>query len=321
MSRRSEAAAHSEGLETDEIDQQVQAAQAELLSRFAPETAVRRVTWSHGQTQVLELGAGPPLLLVHGGGDGAFVWVPILPALARNHRVLAVDRPGHGLADPFDYRGVDVLEHARVFLRDIVDSLQLPRVDVVANGLGGLWAVAFALGAPDRISRLVLAGAPAGVTREVPLPLRMLGLPLIGPRIGRLFMSNPTRDASRKFWGQLLVVHPERLDDTLLDADVAHTRRNTGSILSLIRLTVGLRGLRPRLVLRDRWQELQVPTLILYGERDAFATPSLREAWDAIAMRNRNLQVNSVPGAGNHLWLDDPEGVVEEMERFLGTDS
>ena len=61
-----------------------------------------------------------------------------------------------------------------------------------------------------------------------------LGLPLIGQRLGRHMFSNATRDGSRKFWGQVLVEHPERLDDLLLDVDVAHTRQNVESMLSLI---------------------------------------------------------------------------------------
>jgi pimeloyl-ACP methyl ester carboxylesterase len=302
-----------------EQDWRLDAAQAALLERFAPDTEVRRVTWSHGRTQILELGTGPPLLLVHGGGDGAFVWAPILPALARSHRVLAVDRPGHGSADTFDYGGVDLLEHASLFLREIVDSLELPVVDIVGNGLGGLWAVAFALDAPDRVSRLVLAGAPAGVTREVPVTLRLLGLPIVGRRIGRLLMSDPTREGSRRFWGQLLVTHPERVDDALLDADIAHTRRNLGSILSLIGCTVGVRGLRRRLILGERWQALQMPTLIVCGEADAFATPRMRDAWDDMSVRNPNIRILSVPGAGNHLWVEDPERVADELQRFLAT--
>ena len=144
-----------------ERDRQLEAAQAVLLAELAPDTRVRRVRWSQGETQVLELGTGAPLLLVHGGLSGASGWVPILPKLARNRRVFAVDLPGHGLSDPFDYTGVDLLELATTFLRDILDALELRTVDLVANSMGGLFSVVFSLESPERASRLVLVGAPA----------------------------------------------------------------------------------------------------------------------------------------------------------------
>jgi pimeloyl-ACP methyl ester carboxylesterase len=131
-----------------ELDRELEQAQAALLVRFAPETRVRRIRWSEGETQVFEVGSGAPLLYVHGGLGGAYEVVPILGALAKNHRVLAVDRPDHGLADPFDYQGVDLLDHGRTFLRDVVDGLELPSVDVVANSMGALLSVAFATDAP-----------------------------------------------------------------------------------------------------------------------------------------------------------------------------
>src|SRR5215510_13953321 len=107
-----------------ELDRELMKAQTALLARFAPNARVRRIRWSQGETQLFELGTGAPLLYVHGGLGGAFEVVPILEALAENHRVLAVDRPGHGLADPFDYRGVDLLEHARTFLGDVLDAVE-----------------------------------------------------------------------------------------------------------------------------------------------------------------------------------------------------
>jgi pimeloyl-ACP methyl ester carboxylesterase len=301
-----------------ELDRELEQAQAALLARYAPDTRVRRVRWSQGETQLLELGAGPPLVLVHGGGDGAFEWVPVLAALARNRRVLAVDRPGHGLADPFDYRGVDLLEHARTFLRDILDALDLPTADIAANSIGGLWAAAFALDTPHRVSRLVLVGAPVGVARDAPLLLRLMSLPLIGRPLGRLLMRNPTREGNRKFWRQFQVAHPERLEDVFLDLDVAHTRRNLDSILSLIRC-VG-RGLRGgHLVLGDRWQTLKVPTLYLGGERDVFVRPKFEKALQAIADGNPKVRLVRIPDAGHLPWLDNPERVVAEIERFLAT--
>jgi pimeloyl-ACP methyl ester carboxylesterase len=299
-----------------ELDGNLVEAQAALLARYAPDARVRRIRWSQGETQLFELGTGAPLLYVHGGLGGAFEVVPILEALAENHRVLAVDRPGHGLADPFDYSDVDLLEHARTFLGDVLDAAGQPTVDVVANSMGALWSAAFAIDAPSRVSRLVLVGAPFGLRRRPPLLMLPFGLPLIGPRLGRHVFSNATRDGNRKFWRQLMVEHPERLDDLLLDVDVAHTRRNVESMLSLIGCIADWRrlGYRRELTLRGRWQALTTPTVLVWPEHDAFG--SLDDA-EAIVTTNPNLRLVRIAGVGHIPWIDDPERVVAEIERFL----
>jgi pimeloyl-ACP methyl ester carboxylesterase len=269
-------------VETD-LDRDLEKALAALLAGLAPEARVQRIRWSQGETQVVELGSGSPLLYVHGGLGGAYELVPILAALAEGHRVLAVDRPGHGLADPFDYRDVDLLE------------------------------------CPSRVSRLLLVGAPFGIMRSPPRLMLPLGFPLIGPRLGRYLFSNATQAASRKFWGQVMVDHPERLDDRLLDVDVAHTRRNAESMLSLIACIADWRrlGYRRELILGERWQALTVPTLLLWPEHDAFGSP---EAGEALVATNPNLRLVRLPAAGHLPWIDDPDNVVAEMERFLATE-
>ena len=106
--------------------------------------------------------------------------------------------------------------------------------------------------------------------------------------------ANATRDGSRKFWGQVLVKDPERVDDLLLDVDVANMRQNVESMLSLIRC-VG-RGIRGgQLVLGDRWQTLKVPTLFLGGERDIFARPKFETALQVIADGNANVRLLAHP--------------------------
>lgn len=292
-------------------------AQGALLARYAPTAVVRRIAWSGGETQAIELGAGEPLLLIHGGGDGAYEWVPILDALSRQRRVIAIDRPGHGLADPFDYRGVDLLEHARAFLMEVMDSLELESSAVLANSMGGLWAASFALAEPARVSRLVIAGVPPGLTREAPLPLRMMGLPLVGRSIGRIAMRNPSREGNRKFWGQLLVVHPERLADEFLDVDVAHTRRNVDSVLGVVRLAVGPRGVRHGVLLGDGWHGFAAPTLFLTGEHDGFVTPRIAEALARAAASNPLVESRLLPDAGHVPWLDQPESFARVLVDFL----
>jgi pimeloyl-ACP methyl ester carboxylesterase len=302
-----------------DLDRELENALAALLAGFAPEARVRRIRWSQGETQVVELGSGSPLLYVHGGLGGAYELVPILAALAEGHRVLAVDRPGHGLADPFDYRNVDLLDHGRTFLRDVVDGLGLPAVDVVANSLGALLSVAFALDCPSRVSRLLLVGAPFGIMRRPPRLMLPLGFPLIGPRLGRYLFTNATQDASRKFWGKVMVDHPERVDDRLLDVDVAHTRRNAESMLSLIACIADWRrlGYRRELILGERWHALTMPTLLLWPEHDAFGSP---ESGKALVATNPNLRLVRLPAAGHLPWIDDPDNVVAEVERFLASE-
>lgn len=301
----------------EERDHELRAAQERLLARYAPDAAVRRIRWSHGETQAFELGDGPPLLLLHGGGDGAFEWVPILASLAASHRAIAVDRPGHGLADPFSYRGVDLRAHLRSFIAEVLDDLGLTQCDFLANSIGGYWTAAFALEEPTRVRRIVIAGAPPGVVRDAPLALRAMGLPLVGPSIARMAMGTPSRESSRKFWSQLLVAHPDRLPEELLDVDAAHMRRNAESIRELLFLLIGPRGVRRELMLGDRWAELNVPTLALFGERDAFITHRMAHAWEELASGNRCIRFRRVPDAGHIPWIDEPERTVDAVVSFL----
>ena len=60
----------------------------------------RRVAVDGTDTQYLEAGAGPPLLLLHGHEQSATSWRWVIPALARTHRVLAVSLPGNGGTAP-----------------------------------------------------------------------------------------------------------------------------------------------------------------------------------------------------------------------------
>ena len=306
-----------------ELDWRIEAAHGAVLERLAPGTSSRRPRWSQGETRVLALGDGPPLVLVHGAFDNAALWAPILASLAEHHRVLAVDLPGHGLADPFDYEAADLATLSATFLGDVLDGLGLDRVDLVGCSLGGFVTTVFALGAPQRVGRLVLVGAPLGVTRDLPTPLRVLGLfvklPLIGRTLGRLALSRPSREKMRTLMGQIAVAHPERLDDEMLDADVLCELRNRDAHLGVVRSLGTYRGMRLRreLCLGERWQGLGVPTVFLRGERDVFVSAPVAEAWAAIVERNPSIRIVPVPDAGHLVWLDAPDEVVRGIERAL----
>ena len=101
---------------------------------------------------VESVGAGPPLVLLHGWGLHAGLFSPLLPSLARRTRVHAVDLPGHGRSAPVSPCTLDAIVDA------VAGALADERgpLTVLGWSLGGLVAMRWALRDPERIARLVL---------------------------------------------------------------------------------------------------------------------------------------------------------------------
>ena len=116
-------------------------------------------------------GHGPPLVLLHGLGSSRSVWRPVVPALAEDFTVIAVDLPGHGDSPPLppgaDAAPAGLAGSVAALLDSLGPDTSVP-VDVVGNSLGG-W-VALELGRRSR-ARSVTALAPAGFWRGDVIPV------------------------------------------------------------------------------------------------------------------------------------------------------
>lgn len=102
----------------------------------------------------IEMGEGPPVLLLHGLFGGARNWGTIQRRLAARHRVLAMDLRNHG-----DSPRAEGMAPGRM-AADVAETLQargVGRADVIGHSLGGKVAMALALRHPDRVRRLVVA--------------------------------------------------------------------------------------------------------------------------------------------------------------------
>src|SRR6266540_1876314 len=115
-------------------------------------------------------GDGPPLLLVHGWPQTWYQWRMVMPALARDFQVVAVDQRGIGLSDkPQDGYDAGTLAGDLVAL---MDALGHQRFALVGFDTGMLISYALAADHPDRLARLVVGEAPLpGVSPPFPLIL------------------------------------------------------------------------------------------------------------------------------------------------------
>jgi pimeloyl-ACP methyl ester carboxylesterase len=114
-------------------------------------------------------GDGPPLLLVHGWPENWYAWRLLMPSLARDFQVVAVDQRGIGLTDkPQD--GYDTGTLARDLVA-LMEALGHQRFAVVGHDTGLIIGYALAADHPDRVERLALLEVPGppGVIPSPPL--------------------------------------------------------------------------------------------------------------------------------------------------------
>lgn len=272
------------------------------------------------RTRVLEAGSptGEPVLLIHGGGAFGAGWAPLMAQL-RDFRVLAVDRPGCGLTDGFDYRGVDLRRHAVSFQESLLDALQLESASVIGSSMGGLWSLWLALDRPERLRRLVLIACPALVLGTgAPLGLRLLSVPLLNRVL--MALEPPSHAQYVRLMARLgearEVVQslPRSMEEVFLAAERLSTYQQ--GWLSLLECAVSLTGGRPEYTLgEDDFQRVRQPTLLEWGERDPFGGLEVARRACGLLPHGRLVEV---PRAGHLPWLDAPQlcgdAVTEHLE-------
>jgi pimeloyl-ACP methyl ester carboxylesterase len=111
-----------------------------------------------GQVHCVEAGVGDatPLLLLHQTPRSVDEFADVLPMLAAERRVIAMDTPGYGCSDRVPGRP-DIADYAEA-ARDVLDAFGIDRVIVVGHHTGAVIAVEMAAAWPERIERVVLSG-------------------------------------------------------------------------------------------------------------------------------------------------------------------
>jgi (E)-2-((N-methylformamido)methylene)succinate hydrolase len=110
-----------------------------------------------GGVAYIDVGTGQPVVLLHGVGLQLEAWAPQIEYLARTHRVIAIDMPGHGASSPIA-SGSSLASFVDWFI-SALNELELEAVNVAGHSMGALIAGGCAVVAPERVRRVALLGA------------------------------------------------------------------------------------------------------------------------------------------------------------------
>jgi pimeloyl-ACP methyl ester carboxylesterase len=249
---------------------------------------------------------GPPLILVHGLGGTIENWRGLGPSLAKRHRVLVPDLPGHGRSALLsEARDVDALAEA---VLGIADAEGLSDAVWIGHSLGGVVAVRAAVLRPDAARGLVLAAA-AGIgsaSRSAEVTLAVLGVTkpgrLIAPFRQTWARSRLGRRTAFGWWG---VADPDALDPGQAEAFLVGPALHTDTRQAARALLAS----DPRSEL-DR---LSCPCLCLWGASDNWVRPA-----DGMEYARRlRAPLRMIAGCGHLLIGERPDACLAAIRDFV----
>lgn len=246
-----------------------------------------------------------PVLLVHGFASNHDVWDPLEPVLREGRRTLNVDLPGFGWSSRTegDYSPV-ALAHD---LDDVLETLGVPQVDVVAHSWGSSVTLALALEHPRRVRRIVLIGGWI-YDEQIPPFFRWAMVPGLGEV---LFSAYYTERPADRF--PAAFEDPSLVSQELVDAIERSFDRPGTSRAAL----AAARGQRFR-QLQVRYRTIAHRALLLWGAHDRVSLPRFGER---LANELPNARYVSVPRAG-HFPMVEAAGITRATVRaFLDEDT
>lgn len=254
---------------------------------------------------VVESGAGPPILLLHGFTGSRETWTPFRTAWA-GYRLIAVDLLGHGGSDcPADPERYGMPNAVRDLLA-LLDALAVDQAVVLGYSLGGRIALRLALAAPARVRALILESASPGIADPAERAARR--------ERDAAWADAIERDGLPAFvalWESLpLFAGQARLPDAIrarLRAQRLH--HNAAGLANSLR-GIGAGMDEP---LFDRLPTLTMPVLLMAGHLDETYTAHAQRMTAMIPRAEAAL----VPDAGHTVHLEQPDCFSRIVGDFL----
>ncbi|SDS66620.1 alpha/beta fold hydrolase [Pseudomonas oryzae] len=204
------------------------------------------------------------VVMLHGSGPGASGWANfnrnIEPLVNAGYRVILMDCPGWSKSDSIVCTGSRSDLNARV-LKGLVDALDLDRVHILGNSMGGHSAVAFALANPERVGKLVLmGGGTGGASPFTPMPTE-------GIKLLQGLYREPSIDNLKKMMN-VFVFDTSDLTEELFQARLDNMLGRRDHLENFVKSLAANPKQFPDF--SPRLGEIKAQTLIIWGSNDRF---------------------------------------------------
>lgn len=256
----------------------------------ATEHATEFVQVRDVKTRLLRGGKGPPLLFLHGAGRSG-IWLQVLENLAAEFDVLAPDHPGFGQSDRPDW--LDGMDDMVFHYLDLLDKLNIEKVNIVGISFGGWLAAELAVSFSDRIDKLVLSAAA--------------GLRVEGSRITDLFAIAPDEMPSYLFNDSEKIAAMAAIEPTPEIEQELYRGKCTLAHLAWNPLLCNP-------ALQRRLYRITCPTQILWGAEDRIIPRAHGEAY---AAGISGAELITFQKCGHSVHQEEPEKFAAQVTEFL----
>ena len=243
-----------------------------------------------------EYGSGFPIVFAHGAGGNHMSWWQQVPILSRHYRCISFDHRGWGLSLDLDDSG------PAAFIQDLTsftDHLGLDETFLVAQSMGGLSCLGFAVRHPARVRGLVMANTFAGMRREVWLAsddeLRLL--------VQSVWQRRRENGVKRALGRNFASAHKDR---AFLYKQIRMLNEHGPNRLQTESQVQRLRALERTAetgITRESLAELSTPVLFIGGEEDEVMPVSLMAVAETLIP---NARMSVVSGAGHSVYFEKP---------------
>jgi pimeloyl-ACP methyl ester carboxylesterase len=259
----------------------------------------------------LDVGIGPPVILIHGFGGSMWQWEQQQHALSQHFRVLTLDLPGAGLSDKpeIEYRPDQMLD----FFVGFMDAVKIQQATLVGNSMGAGLAIGMTLAHPTRVAKLVLIdGLPQHVMEKLTSPSVRRALETSAPSWLISF--------SNLLFGGLMIESVLReivYDPALLTPAVIERSNRNRQRPGLIQPIMAVRENLPlwESGFATRVGEITHPTLVIWGEEDRVFPIAVGEELHQTIKGSRFIRI---PKAGHIPQWERPDLVNQELITFIG---